>query len=138
MWNNVLHGFSFVQSKHLLQLFVLILRILSVITLYFDMIKKKNYFRGNKKPQGGLNKGNSERNRISRKILLCCFWSITACNRCVIILSLFSDIDECTSKTHNCDRNALCKNTEGSFTCTCNRGYKGDGKNCKGIFLALL
>ena len=75
---------------------------------------------------------------ISGKILLCCFWSITACNLCVIILSLFSDIDECTSKTHNCDRNALCKNTEGSFTCTCNRGYKGDGKNCKGIFLALL
>ena len=46
----------------------------------------------------------------------------------------FLDIDECTSKIHNCDRNALCKNTEGSFTCTCKPGYKGDGKKCRGNF----
>ena len=46
------------------------------------------------------------------------------------------DIDECTSKIHNCDRNALCKNTEGSFTCTCKPGYKGDGKKCKGNYLS--
>ena len=98
------------------------------------MIKKNTISEAIERPKRvRLNKGNSEGNRISRKILLCYFWRITACNRCVIILTLFSDIDECTSKTHNCDRNALCKNTEGSFTCTCNRGYKGDGKNCKGI-----
>ena len=36
-----------------------------------------------------------------------------------------------------CKKNALCKNTEGSFTCTCNRGYKGDGKKCRGNYLAL-
>ena len=47
------------------------------------------------------------------------------------------DIDECTSKIHNCDRNALCKNTEGSFTCTCKPGYKGDGKKCKGINISI-
>ena len=52
MWNNVLHGFSFLQSKHLLQLFVLILRILSVITLYFDMIKKKTISEATKSPKG--------------------------------------------------------------------------------------
>ena len=46
------------------------------------------------------------------------------------------DIDECTSKIHNCDRNALCKNTEGSFTCTCKPGYKGDGKMCNGKYLS--
>ena len=50
---------------------------------------------------------------------------------------MFLEIDECKSKTNNCDKNALCKNTEGSFTCTCNRGYKGDGKKCRGIYLAL-
>ena len=43
-------------------------------------------------------------------------------------------MDECTSEIHNCDRNALCKNTEGSFTCTCKAGYKGDGKKCRGNF----
>ena len=47
---------------------------------------------------------------------------------------VFSEIDECLSKIHNCDRNALCKNTEGSFTCTCKPGYKGDGKKCRGNF----
>ena len=46
------------------------------------------------------------------------------------------DIDECTSKIHNCDRNALCKNTEGSFTCTCKPGYKGDSKKCNGKYLS--
>ena len=39
-------------------------------------------------------------------------------------------------KTHNCDRNELCKNTEGSFSCTCKPGYKGDGKKCKGKYLS--
>ena len=52
---------------------------------------------------------------------------------CAIYVSLlFSDIDECSSKTHDCDRTALCKNTEGSFSCTCKPGYKRDGKKCKG------
>ena len=52
---------------------------------------------------------------------------------CAIYVSLlFSDIDECTSKTHDCDRTALCKNSEGSFSCTCKPGYKRDGKKCKG------
>ena len=77
MWNNVLHGFSFLQSKQLPQLFVLILRISSVITLQFDMIKKKTISEAIERPKGvRLNKGNSEGNRISRKILLCYFWRI--------------------------------------------------------------
>ena len=31
---------------------------------------------------------------------------------------------------NNCHVNANCTNTEGSFTCSCNPGYTGDGVNC--------
>ena len=40
------------------------------------------------------------------------------------------DIDECATDADNCDANATCTNTDGSFTCACNEGYVGDGVNC--------
>jgi hypothetical protein len=43
-----------------------------------------------------------------------------------------SDIDECATDTDNCDANAFCTNTNGSFTCTCNAGYTGSGVQCQG------
>ena len=50
-------------------------------------------------------------------------------NRLIII----SDKDECASREQNeCDPNALCTNTEGSYVCRCLRGYEGDGKTCEG------
>ena len=43
------------------------------------------------------------------------------------------DVDECASSELNeCDPNALCTNTEGSYVCRCIRGYQGDGKTCTG------
>ena len=43
------------------------------------------------------------------------------------------DIDECANATTNdCDSNAMCTNTVGSFTCTCNQGYTGNGTTCEG------
>ena len=54
-------------------------------------------------------------------------------------LSFASDKDECSSKSHSCDVNAVCSNTPGSYTCTCKAGYAGDGKSCTGnnIFVQL-
>ena len=47
---------------------------------------------------------------------------------CVV---LHADINECESNdSDNCDENAQCTNTNGSFTCTCNSGYSGDGVSC--------
>jgi hypothetical protein len=43
------------------------------------------------------------------------------------------DIDECLTKTNNCDENAICTNTNGSFICDCKNGYSGDGQLCEGV-----
>ena len=40
------------------------------------------------------------------------------------------DINECDENTDNCDTNAACSNTSGSFTCACNAYYSGTGVSC--------
>ena len=44
--------------------------------------------------------------------------------------SLTVDIDECMMNAHSCDDNATCSNINGSYECTCNSGYSGDGFSC--------
>ena len=49
------------------------------------------------------------------------------------IFFLDLDVDECSNvRTNECDPNAKCTNTEGSYACHCREGYKGDGNNCTG------
>ena len=43
----------------------------------------------------------------------------------------FVDTNEC-STVSPCHANATCNNTEGSYTCTCDSGYSGDGVSCNG------
>ena len=45
---------------------------------------------------------------------------------------LCSDVDECSIGVDNCDTNAACTNTPGSYTCACNTGYTGNGVICTG------
>ena len=47
-------------------------------------------------------------------------------------------MDECTDMTDNCNDNATCTNAEGSFMCTCNAGYNGDGVMCVGKWDAII
>ena len=63
---------------------------------------------------------------LSSEFLFTCkyiFWSIL----CPSLL----DIDECTTGLNNCDVNATCTNTNGSYFCTCFDGYTGDGFDCE-------
>lgn len=46
--------------------------------------------------------------------------------------SYFLDINECADGIDNCNANADCTNTDGSFDCACQTGYTGDGRNCEG------
>ncbi|XP_078374751.1 uncharacterized protein LOC144658233 isoform X1 [Oculina patagonica] len=40
------------------------------------------------------------------------------------------DINECITGDHDCHLNGNCSNTAGSFNCTCQPGYIGDGRLC--------
>ena len=42
-----------------------------------------------------------------------------------------ADIDECSTKSHNCPQKSTCVNKVGSFTCDCVKGY--EGKTCSDI-----
>ena len=47
--------------------------------------------------------------------------------------NIFSDIDECSAGTHNCnDPLNECVNFPGGFKCVCISGYEGDGITCTG------
>ena len=47
-----------------------------------------------------------------------------------IIHFFVSDVNECELDTDDCDENAECTDTIGSFNCTCNFGYSGNGTFC--------
>lgn len=56
----------------------------------------------------------------------------------VFFFSLLSlDIDECEVGTHNCDSNADCLNTAGSFLCRCQTRFHGEGHTCQGCVLII-
>jgi hypothetical protein len=44
-----------------------------------------------------------------------------------------SDIDECATANGGCSPSATCQNTPGSLTCTCKKGFAGDGQTCEDI-----
>ena len=45
-------------------------------------------------------------------------------------MHIITDVDECSTGTDNCAAEATCTDTDGSYTCTCNTGYAGDGTDC--------
>ena len=51
---------------------------------------------------------------------------------CFLFVTRRSDIDECSSGSHDCHQNATCVNTAGHYDCICKPGLTGDGRNCSG------
>lgn len=49
--------------------------------------------------------------------------------------NFLADINECEVLTHNCHPDAECTNLNGSFYCTCNHGFRGNGTDCEGACL---
>ena len=47
-----------------------------------------------------------------------------------------TDVNECAVGTNDCNVNASCTNTEGSFTCTCHKEFYGDGVSCESKLLS--
>ncbi len=50
----------------------------------------------------------------------------------VLLIIIILDINECQQGSDRCHQHATCSNTIGSYACTCNRGYQGNGFTCVG------
>ena len=57
---------------------------------------------------------------------------VSLSSRELIIKCCSTDKNECNTGSYECDVNADCVNTAGSYTCVCKQGYTGDGKTCSG------
>ena len=57
---------------------------------------------------------------------------ICLCQRTSLCNMNFTDISECERGLDDCDPNATCTNTIGSYVCICNTGFTGDGVMCTG------
>ena len=71
---------------------------------------------------------------LSVRPSVCLFSFLIICDHAGALSSLFLDFDECAANFDNCDPNAYCNNTVGSFNCTCNSGYTGNGTTCTGKY----
>ena len=62
------------------------------------------------------------------------FFFFTICLISCFFRSPFLDIDECKTNSHDCNANAYCSNTEGSYHCFCKPGYIRNGRSCASKF----
>ena len=51
---------------------------------------------------------------------------------------IFPDINECADKADNCHADAKCINMIGTYNCSCNDGYSGNGFHCEGECVYLI
>lgn len=70
--------------------------------------------------------------------IMCTFLNVIRSAFIYIYIYSSSDIDECITNVSRCEQN--CKNTNGSYSCSCKWVYElaADGKSCSGRNLALV
>lgn len=56
----------------------------------------------------------------------------------LIFVILTLDENECLRNNGGCDPDAACINTMGSFQCSCDEGFTGNGFGCRGKFFFFL
>lgn len=56
----------------------------------------------------------------------------------IVVVVVVVDIDECAMGADICDPNANCTNTIGSYNCTCNPGYSGNGFLCSSKLVVII
>ena len=54
-------------------------------------------------------------------------------NQFIIFFLFILDINECHNNSSGCHENAICINTDGSYTCQCKDGYVGNGARCSSM-----
>ena len=85
---------------------------------------------------GHLEKINLFLNLPSKIALLLASWDVTKTSSFFILYLIFAaDVNECHSSPSDCHVNAQCTNAIGSYRCTCNPGYTGNGKTCSGTWI---
>ena len=61
------------------------------------------------------------------------FGVLIVINIYIYIFSSLTDLNECSRDKYYCHQVASCTNYRGSFNCTCDQGYFGDGFECEVI-----
>ena len=59
-------------------------------------------------------------------------WEQSTCDNCRNF-TCKKDYNECSENMHNCDPNADCINTAGSYICRCRTGFTGNGNACTDV-----
>ena len=78
-------------------------------------------------------------NRISGLYVYTCVNVMVACGtHSLYIYCPLIDVDECENGLATCSPQAQCENNDGSYTCSCNDGFSGDGQQCDGKLLLQL
>ena len=59
------------------------------------------------------------------------------CWHIIIMSYMLTDVDECVLQTDVCNEYASCQNIDGTFNCTCDEGYEGNGRTrCDGMLFS--
>ena len=74
-------------------------------------------------------------NLCNRKRLMAILHSLVVLDTELPTFICCTDVDECGKGTHGCHGNATCSNVIGSYNCSCEDGFSGDGFHCDGRFI---